>query len=162
MLFFAFIGSIFLIFFEKFLLLFKVRNVANEIETISVVTFSTWIRSIKSNDVYKVMLQIGVKCVQQIKMMIMKFTKRSYCELLKKALVWEYRISIVTSVWRAFCHISAYFCNWLRCEISYYRYLRWIYLQYPKKTGNGRKKKVTKIWADITKSCNYFLKHEWI
>ena len=102
MLFFAFIGSIFLIFFEKFLLLFKVQNVANEIETISVVTFSTWIRSIKSNDVYKVMLQIGVKCVQQIKMMIMKFTKRSYCELLKKALVWEYRISILTSVWRAF------------------------------------------------------------
>ena len=127
---------------------------ANEIETISVVTFSTWIRSIKSNDVYKVMLQIGVKCVQQIKMMIMKFTKRSYCELLKKALVWEYRISIVTSVWRAFCHISAYFCNWLRCEISYYRYLRWIYLQYPKKTGNGREKKVTKVQIDITISCN--------
>ena len=31
--------------------------------------------------------------------------------------------------------------------------LRWIYLQYPKKTGNGRKKKVTKVQIDITISC---------
>ena len=30
---------------------------------------------------------------------------------------------------------------------------RWIYLQYPRKTGNGRKKKVTKIQIDIIISC---------
>ena len=53
----------------------------------------------------------------------------------------------------SFCHISAYFGYWLRCEISYYRFLRWIYLQYPKKTGNGREKKVTKVQIDITISC---------
>ena len=31
-----------------------------------------------------------------------QFTTMSNFELLKKALVWEYRISILTSVWRAF------------------------------------------------------------